>query len=388
MRRVALAISLVALLQGAARADGSGDSPWIDGPGSAAAPADGSGAMPSLQVDHEPAAATAPPVLAPSTTDVVLSSKYHPLRAELTMAGMYVAFAGWMYVAWYKHHKDLSQYKFGGDDENCGAEHGLSRWFSRCALLGWAGDTTYAGGEDKFGHAWSTMALARLGDEILEQWGGFGHHASMLIAAGLSELLFVGVEVRDGFNFEFSYSDLGGDTVGALAALALMEWPRLDEMFDFRVQYFPSQMYLRVLSGTSPCAQGTCSRWDIAEDYSGQKYLLAFHLSSIHPLRDMPQYGFLSRFVDVDIGFDTRNYKPTPDASLMERPRQEGFIGLSFNAQGFFDWLLADSAEHQTLRKVTHGLGEVFNLPYTSVNLLTVQHSPCPTCMPASDGAL
>ncbi|HEX4455758.1 MAG TPA: DUF2279 domain-containing protein [Kofleriaceae bacterium] len=320
------------------------------------------------------------------TTDVSLSPKYHPLRAELTVGGMYAAFAGWMYFAWYQHHKGIP-YKFGGDDENCGTLHGLSRWFSGCALIGWAGDTTYAGGEDKFGHAWSTMALARLTDEILEQWGGFGHQTSVAIGTTLSWLTFVGVEVRDGFNFEFSYSDLGGDTVGALVGLALMEFPRLDEMFDFRVQYFPSQMYLRKLDGQSPCPYGTCSRWDIAEDYSGQKYLLAFHLSSIHSLRDYPKYGFLSRFVDLAVGFDTRNYKPTPDAVLMERPRQEGFIAVSFNAQGFFDWLL-ENGSHQTLRKVTHGLGEVFNLPYTSLNFFTVQHSPCPTCQVATDGAL
>ena len=113
---------------------------------------------PILTLRADPLAA--PGAMAP-TTDATLSPKYHPLRAGLTVAGMYTAFAGWMYFAWYEHHKDIP-YKFGGDDEDCGPEHGLSRWFSRCALLGWAGDTTYAGGEDKFGHAWSTMALARL----------------------------------------------------------------------------------------------------------------------------------------------------------------------------------------------------------------------------------
>jgi hypothetical protein len=325
---------------------------------------------PSLVLDRDP-------LVPPATT-------YHPLRAELTVGGMYLAFAGWMYFAWYQHHKDIP-YKFGGDDENCDPLRGGAK--VRCVLFGWAGDTTYAGGEDKFGHAWSTMALARLTDEILEQWGGFGHTESMLIGTGLSWLTFLGVEVRDGFNFEFSYSDLGGDTVGALAALALMQWPRLDEMFDFRVEYFPSSEYIDKLDGKSKCPYGTCSRWDIAEDYSGQKYLLAFHLGSIHALRDLQTYGVLARFVDVAVGFDTRNYKPTPDPGFDGRPTKQGFIAISFNAQGFFDCLL-DGGQHETLRKVTHGLGEVFNLPFTSVNLLTVDHSPCPTCAIATDGAL
>jgi hypothetical protein len=167
-----------------------------------------------------------------------------------------------------------------------------------------------------------------------------------------------------------------------------MQWPRLDEMFDFRVQYFPSQMYLRKLDGTSPCPYGGCSRWNIAEDYSGQTYLLAFHLGSIHALRDM-QYGTWSRFVDVALGFDTRNYKPPPDASLMAVPRQEMFVGLSLNAQGLFDWLLEDrpSSGARRARKVTHGLFEVFNLPFTSLRVLEHDHSPCAGCPPDMGGA-
>ncbi len=295
----------------------------------------------------------------------------HLLAAGLTLASAYALFGGWMYLAWYRQHKPLSQFKWGGDDENCKST------LSRCGLLGWAGDTTYAGGEDKFGHAWSTMALARGGAELLYQWGGFGRTTSMLVGAGLAELLFIGVEVRDGFFFEFSFGDLGGDTVGALAALALMQWPRLDEMFDFRVQYLPSDIYLRKLSGNSPCPTGGCSRWNIAEDYSGQTYLLAFHLSSIHALRDM-QYGTFSRFVDLTLGFDTRNYKPPPDASSMAVPKQQMFIGVSLNAQGALDWLLDG---HQTSRKITHGMFEVFNLPFTSIPLLEHDHSPTGTVM-------
>ena len=336
---------------------------------------------PSPWVDLSPSKVIAPPVTYEQPEPVL----QHNIAAPLTLGGMYVVFAGWMYVAWYQHHRDLAQYKFGGDDEPC-KESGLGRWFSRCALIGWAGDETYAGGEDKFGHAWSTMSLARLGTEILTQWGHYDRTDSMLIATAASELIFAGVEVRDGFNFEFSYSDLGGDTVGALAALALMRWPRLDELVDFRVQYFPSQMYLRKLDGSSPCPYGGCSRWNIAEDYSGQTYLLAFHLGAIHSLRDM-EYGTISRFVDVTLGYDTRNYKPTPDADITAKPTQSMFVGVSFNAQGFFDWLLEGrpSSSAHTLRKITHGLFEVFNLPFTSLPILEHDHSP--SGPPVIDGA-
>ena len=326
-------------------------------------------AVPAPEVYTPPEAVT-PSVVEP--LQPIRLREDHRLAAGLTLAGAYTLFGGWMYLAWYRQHKPLSQFKWGGDDEKCQST------FSRCGLIGWAGDTTYAGGEDKFGHAWSTMSLARGGAELLYQWGGFGRTTSMLVSTGLAELLFIGVEVRDGFFFEFSFSDLGGDTVGALAALALMQWPRLDEMFDFRVQYFPSDIYLRKLSGSSPCPTGGCSRWNIAEDYSGQTYLLAFHLSSIHALRDM-QYGTFSRFVDLTLGFDTRNYKPPPDAASMAVPKQQMFIGISLNAQGVFDWLLDD--HHKTARKITHGMFEVFNLPFTSLPVLEHDHSPSGTVM-------
>jgi hypothetical protein len=42
---------------------------------------------------------------------------------------------------------------------------------------------------------------------------------------------------------------------------------------------------------------------------------------------------------------------------------QQWYLGLSLNAQGLFDYLLP---RQSTWRKVTHGLFEVTNLPYTA----------------------
>ncbi|HUJ62431.1 MAG TPA: DUF2279 domain-containing protein, partial [Kofleriaceae bacterium] len=296
----------------------------------------------------------------------------HKLAAALTLGGAYAVFTGWMYVAWYQHHHPLSQYKWGGD--------------------GWVGDQTYAGGADKFGHAWATMSLARLGTETLSQWGGYDRMTSALVATAASELLFTGVEVKDGFYYEFSFSDLTGDTLGALAAFALSTWPRLDELFDYRVEYWPSTMYQRKLDGASPCPSGGCSKWNIAEDYSGQTYLLAFHLGGIHALRDL-RYGTIARFVDVAAGFGTRNYKPDPMtvadmAASPGRPTQELFLGVTINAQGICDYLLEgrSSRAARRTRKVTHALFEVFQPPFTYLSI-EHDHSPCPTCKINVDGA-
>ena len=280
----------------------------------------------------------------------------HEVAAGVGMGALYATLCTFSFYAWYAQHKPLAQYKFGGD--------------------GWLGYRTYAGGADKFGHAWSTMALARLGAEIMSA-GGYDRNTSILVGTALSELYFIGVEVSDGFYFEFSFSDATGDTIGALLALAFMYSPRLDEMFDFRVQYLPSSEYAHDL--TTPGAPG---RLNIDDDYNGQTYLLAYHLGSIHALRDM-KYGTLARFVDITAGFDTRGYKPTPvtgDLPAMDH-HQNLFVGVSLNAQGLFDWLF--EGRHEGVRKVTHGTFEVFNIPKTSAAVLQYTRTPSelPTTM-------
>lgn len=272
----------------------------------------------------------------------------HPIAAASLLTGAYVVFATWMFVAWYNHHKPLKNYRWGGD--------------------GWLGPETYAGGADKFGHAWATMGLARLGTVLLNGMGGMNRRKASIISTLLSEMLFTGVEGRDGTYYEFSFSDLTGDTVGAVLALLLDNFPKLDEMFDFRVEYFPSKMYLRKLDGDSPCRRDNCSQWNIAEDYSGQNYLAALHLAALPGIKTSP-HNTWSRFVDVAVGFRAHDYRPIPDADLAFLPKQDLTLGLAFNAQGFFDWLLEDSKSPRVekLRKVTHGVFEVASLPFTSL---------------------
>ena len=265
-----------------------------------------------------------------------------PVAAVSALASAYAIFSAWTFLAWYRGPR-RKPYKWGGD--------------------GWMGIDTYVGGADKPGHAWGAMTLARLGTAILHNWGGLDRKKSAIASATASELLFLGIEVKDGFYYEFSYSAMTGTTVGALLAWLLDTYPRIGELFAFRVEYFPSEMYLRKLRGTSPCPPASCSRWNLVEDYSGETFLAALHLGGIRAVRD--RVGVASRFVDVAVGFGSRNYHPFPDLDLLDNDRQELWLGLAFNAQGFFDWLLEDTEWRKT-RATLHGAFEVLQLPFTT----------------------
>ena len=274
-----------------------------------------------------------------------------PVAAAITLAGFYGAFTTWTYFAWY-YNKQRNSERPG-----------------RPSFV-WGGDRlfevdTYAGGADKLGHAWSTMSLARGGTELLHQWGGYSKLTSSIVSCGLAELLFFGVEVKDGAYYEFSFGDFAFNSIGAVLAFALSNWPRLDELIDYRVQYWPSKAYRRQLLNDGNV--------NIAEDYTGETYLLAFHLGAIHSLRDS-RYGWWSRFVDVAVGFETRGYKPDP---LPNEPdfdhHQKLFIGVTLNAQGVFDYLF--TGRSNPARKVSHGVFEIFNLPYTTLPLANTQRS-------------
>ena len=316
---------------------------------------------PTPWIDLAPSTVLAPEVEPPTVVD-------HKLASALTLGGFYVGFTTWTYFAWYRKHKPLSEFKWG-----CilcdGIDGNIKLWSGE----GWLGSKQYAGGADKLGHLWATMGLARFGTELL-QWGGHDKLKAAIIGTALSEALFVGVEVKDGFYFEFSFGDLTFDTLGAVLGFALSMSPRLDELIDFRVEYWPSKAYRAQLEGGNV---------NIAEDYTGETYLLALHLGGIHQLRDW-KYGGWSRFVDVALGYGTRGYKPEQPPGADPYPlSQHMSIGVSLNAQGFFDWLLPGRS--RTGRKITHGLFEVFNVPYGSLPLL--EHKQSPSGMVTPGGA-
>lgn len=354
MRRTVAAVLVIALLRSIAVASpGSPDSAHHD-PDAA------------IDDDVQRAGASTPWLdLGPAKLTITRQQRAprdHKLAAALTLGGLYAGFIGWTYLAWYRRPSHEFRWADPKKDGN------WKIWSDE----GWFGTRGYAGGADKMGHAWATLALARLGTEMLHQWGGYDRWTSAIWGAALSEALFLGVEIRDGTSYTFSTGDFVFNTLGAGLAFAQSVWPAVDEAVDFRVDYAPSAAYRDRFREKSDL--------DIAEDYSGQTYHLAFHLGAIDRLAGW-RYGRWSRFVDLTLGFETNGYKPDPlykpnfdpmQCQLemnCDFPKERNlFVGLTLNAQGVFDALLGGRSE--PARKIAHGTFEVFSVPYTTLRVL------------------
>ncbi len=285
------------------------------------------------------AAAIGPSMLAASRPNADLR-----LVSVLGLAGGYVTLGTWMWFAWYKDQPKLPEWRFGGD--------------------GWFGAQTYAGGADKLGHVWTNLALSRLGTEIL-RLGGWSRGSSSLIASGICLGAFLMVEVNDGYYTEFSPGDMTANAFGALTAVAMSNWQALDDAIDLRVEWFPSRAFR-----STPSA-------DFAEDYSGQTYLLAYKPRSIAALRRAPMPLDWLQFVNPVLGFASRNYKPAPVSDSVARREQRVLIGVTLDLQAVLDAALAGrpSPAARLGRSLGHGAFEVFNLPFSTLPLLTVVHS-------------
>ncbi len=276
---------------------------------------------------------------------------HQKLASALTLGAIYAGFVTWTYFAWYR--VDTHPFRAGGD--------------------GLFSPNTYAGGADKMGHAWATLGLGRWGVEMLSQWGGYDRQTSALVGMGLSELLFLGVEIKDGFAYQFSYGDFAFNTAGAVLGYVQSVWPAFDRAIDFRVQYFPSDAYIARAKRSFDV--------DWAEDYSGQTYMLTYHLSELPGVGRLDErYQLPFKFVDVWLGFQTRGYKPDPLGKITEEnpdfPKSQSWmIGTGINLQGVFDYLWR-SGKHELVRKIFHAGTEMFAVPGTQLSITDYTRTP------------
>jgi hypothetical protein len=305
-----------------------------------------SATQPSVETDP---AAVEPPASAPSRL-----RRWGSLGA---VAGVYGAATTYMYFAWYHGQPDLPSFKLGGD--------------------GYFGGETYAGGADKLGHAWGSLAMSRVTSELLIR-GGWTPWQAAVLGSSMTLGLFTAFEVKDGFYTEFSPGDAVFNALGAGLNVAMLAYPPLDELIDFRVEYFPSREYRALVGGRRPPLDPAAPRQvslNFVEDYSGQRYLLALHLGALPWLRG----AAWARLVDAAVGYETDDYKPEPIDPGRRRTRHL-FVGLSVNMQGLVDLALVERGRvlAPRTRAVGHLVFELVNPPFGSAAVAGVTGSPDP----------
>lgn len=185
-----------------------------------------------------------------------------------------------------------------------------SRHSFRTTSEGWFGLETQSGGADKLGHAFSAYLITNgLAEQLLRQ--GRNPEQAALTSALITQALFVGIEILDGYSVDHGWSteDVVMNVLGSGAAYWRHVTPGVRDKLDFRLEYTPTGY-----KGGNPIS-----------DYAGHKYVLALKLSGFSATRDTPL-----RYLELQTGYYTRGFSREEQLEGLSRSRH-GFIGIGLN---------------------------------------------------------
>jgi hypothetical protein len=115
---------------------------------------------------------------------------------------------------------------------------------------------------------------------------------STAIAAFAAQALFLFAEIEDAyFDYGWSDGDMVGNLLGSALAAALDLIPWLDDLLDFRMWYRPTPYLYR-------------HQFNVAEDYSGQKYFLVLKGGGVPWVKDTAL-----RYLEVYVGYHAEGYR-------------------------------------------------------------------------------
>lgn len=230
--------------------------------------------------------------------------------------------------------------------------YGLSTW-------GWtSGDgfawrpETYAGvhavngASDKWGHAWLNFVGGRFFSFIFRATGSSRNRA-LLEGAALMEATGLICEIGDGFSPDYGFDpyDFLFNQFGILFGM-LLDWsPKLDGIFTFKWEYYPSRAMKKEFSISK-------QKWDFATDYSGSKYIFTVKLGGIPYLSQSPL-----RYLDIDTGYYTRGYR---DSKYYPSRKRVVYLGLSMN----FSFLAGDLMPAGYASSTIQSVSNYFHAPW------------------------
>lgn len=222
----------------------------------------------------------------------------------------------------------------------------------RTTSEGWFGQDTYTGGADKLGHAYSTYVGTRLLANAFE-WAGNNRDDAIALSAATVFGTMLAVETLDGFSerYKFSKEDMIMNAVGTGLGLLFEKNRRLDDLFDFRLHYWPSGDAKR-LDEVGPIS-----------DHSGQTYLLVAKATGIPQLKSHE----VLRYFELAMGYGSRGYEPNDGTPAVDRSRHV-YIGISLNLSEILrNTVFRDSAEKTRSQRVTETVLEYVQVPGTAV---------------------
>lgn len=223
---------------------------------------------------------------------------------------------------------------------------GFTRRFRAQREGGFGPNTTFSG-IDKLGHVYSTYFAVRMLAPFYEAVGN-SPDAAQQLAAWTAWGVMGSMEIGDGFSkkYRFSPEDFAANGIGALLGYALVTYPELDELIDFRLAYRPSPL----------------SSWDPPGDYAGQRFHLVVKADGIRALRSVP----MLRYLEVGVAYGAPGVD-TPDEWKLHdwaQRRREVFVGVGLNLSR----VLADAAydgRRSTTRtqRIAEGAFRLIQLP-------------------------
>ncbi len=146
------------------------------------------------------------------------------------------------------------------------------------------------GGADKTGHFFTAYVFADFLNWRLRRQG-WSKLRSTIVGSSVAMGLMTWIEVGDATSaYGWSWEDILADFIGVAISAGLSLSPTVDELFDFRLEYWPTKSYMD--GGV------------MAADYSGMKYLMALRMTGIKPLKQTPL-----RFLEFHLGYYSRGFR-------------------------------------------------------------------------------
>jgi hypothetical protein len=205
---------------------------------------------------------------------------------------------------------------------------------------GWFDCDTKYGGADKLGHAFGAYALTDIYSSVYKKWGYSDQEAiwNGVLSSWLQTTL---VEFGDGFSNShgFSWEDEVMNTFGVGIAYLRHRYPPLKEMFDFRMEWFPSPAF-RHGDQTDPFT-----------DYSGQKYLIA-----LKPDGFLKTDNSLIKAMEIHFGYYSRGYGE--DNRYFNGENRYTYIGVGLNVTYILEQLTGHRAG---------GIFDYIQVPFTYI---------------------